>query len=354
VYRPTGWWTSAVHALLRYLQDSGFSYAPRVLGVDGQGHEILTHIPGRSGREGWAAIVTDRGLASFARLLRAYHDAVRSFRPPVGAVCACTDAPLGAGELMCHGDFGPWNVVWQGQQPVGILDWDLAGPGPPMDDVAYALSYSIPFRDDQTALRWLAYNHPPGRRHRIEVFADAYGLPTTAGLVDQVARPAAGPGAGSRPSPAGAAAPGELGRQRLPGRAGGTSSVDRATPRAFRVTAPPTPVNLHRHRRPNAQHPLSLCPIRHLHPTCDRLLIFHTAPRINGAKMPAYTRARGITTSGTIATATFSIALYPKKSIQTNSPGLKRTGIYLPESTLNNVVKEELSKTRSRPPSVKR
>jgi aminoglycoside phosphotransferase (APT) family kinase protein len=188
VYRPAGWWTPAVHALLRHLQTHGFRYAPRVLGVDDQGREILTHIPGRSGRDGWAAIVANHGLASFARLLRDYHDAVRGFRPPADAVWACTDAPLGAGELICHGDFGPWNVVWRGRRPVGILDWDLAGPAPPIDDVAYALGYSVPFRDDRTALRWLAYDQPPDRRHRIEVFADAYGLPTTVGLVDQVAR----------------------------------------------------------------------------------------------------------------------------------------------------------------------
>ncbi len=187
VYRPTGWWTPPVHRLLHHLQDAGFSCAPRVLGLDGQGREILTHIPGRSGRHGWAAIVDDRGLASFARLLRAYHEAVRSFRPPADAAWACTDAPLGAGELVCHGDFGPWNLVWRGRRPVGILDWDLAGPGPPMDDVAYALAYGVPFRDDQTALRWLGYDRPPDRRHRIEVFAQAYGLPSTAGLVDQVA-----------------------------------------------------------------------------------------------------------------------------------------------------------------------
>ena len=23
---------------------------------------------------------------------------------------------------VCHGDFGPWNVVWNGPAPVGILD----------------------------------------------------------------------------------------------------------------------------------------------------------------------------------------------------------------------------------------
>ena len=33
---------------------------------------------------------------------------------------------------------------------------------------------------------WRAYPEPPDRRRRIEIFADAYGLPGTAGLVDAV------------------------------------------------------------------------------------------------------------------------------------------------------------------------
>ncbi|MFJ9104066.1 phosphotransferase [Streptomyces sp. NPDC102405] len=28
----------------------------------------------------------------------------------------------GPPEAICHGDFGPWNVVWKGHRPVGIID----------------------------------------------------------------------------------------------------------------------------------------------------------------------------------------------------------------------------------------
>jgi hypothetical protein len=188
VYRRTGWWTPAVHALLRHLEACGFRYSPRVIGIDGQGREILSYIAGSSGAQGWVRVVGDGGLARFARLLRAYHDAVRTFEPPAGVEWAWTDGAVSEGEIVCHGDFGPWNVVWRGDHPVGILDWDFVGPGPAIDDVAYALEYSIPFRDDQTAVRWLDYERPPDRRRRIQVFAEAYGLETTAGLVDQVAR----------------------------------------------------------------------------------------------------------------------------------------------------------------------
>ena len=42
VRRETGPWTTAVHALLRHLEETGYPYAPRVLGIDEQGKEILS------------------------------------------------------------------------------------------------------------------------------------------------------------------------------------------------------------------------------------------------------------------------------------------------------------------------
>lgn len=188
VYRPAGYWTPAVHALLRHLRAVGFRYAPRVLGTDDRGHEILGYIPGRAGPLGWAEVVPEASLVRFAGLLRAYHDAVRTFVPPPGAVWALAEGAPGPGDLICHGDFGPWNVVTHRCRPVGLLDWDFAGPGPPMDDIAYALEYAVPFRDDATAVQWLAYDRPPDRRRRIETFAGAYGLADTRGLVAAVAR----------------------------------------------------------------------------------------------------------------------------------------------------------------------
>src|SRR5205814_3427448 len=46
VRRPTGPWTPAVHALLGHLADVGFDGAPRVLGFDDAGREILEYIEG--------------------------------------------------------------------------------------------------------------------------------------------------------------------------------------------------------------------------------------------------------------------------------------------------------------------
>ncbi|MFG1711112.1 phosphotransferase [Nonomuraea sp. M3C6] len=94
--------------------------------------------------------------------------------------------PPGGSMGDCHGDFGPWNIVWRGERPVGILDWDNARPRPRLHDIAYALEYVAPFRDDAECLRWLRWLTPPNRRHRLELFAAAYGLTSTTGLIDAV------------------------------------------------------------------------------------------------------------------------------------------------------------------------
>jgi len=183
VRRRPGWWTDAVHHLLRHLEEVGFDLSPRPLGFDEQGREVLTYLEGDSGRTTWPLIVDDAGLAAFGIALRRYHDAVASYRPPAGARWAYGQLPLGDGQIICHGDFGPWNLVWRDGRPVGILDWDLAYPGPAMDDVAYAVIYSAPIRDDEHAMAWQGFSEPPDRTHRIRVFADGYGIPA-AGLAD--------------------------------------------------------------------------------------------------------------------------------------------------------------------------
>jgi hypothetical protein len=186
VRRPVQPWTPSVHALLRHLDEAGFAYAPRPLGFDEEGREVLTFIEGDSGPAGWAKVVDDQGLRKFARLLRDYHDACAGFSPPSDATWSVDTGGSGHDETVCHGDFGPWNVVWHGDQPAGIIDWDFARPAPRLHDVAYALEYVAPFRDDAECLQWLRYPAPPDRRRRLEIFCTAYGLDSTDGIVSSV------------------------------------------------------------------------------------------------------------------------------------------------------------------------
>lgn len=186
VRRPREFWAPAVHGLLRHLEGVGFP-APRVLRVEGA-VEVLSGIEGDSGRDGWAKVVPEEGLRRWARFLRQYHEAVAGYRPPEDSVWSSTRGGTSAGEIVCHGDFGPWNGVWRGDEVVGLIDWDHARPAPPLFDVAYALEYVAPFRDDEEATEWLAYPAPPDRGRRIGVFCEAYGIEVPRDVVSLVAQ----------------------------------------------------------------------------------------------------------------------------------------------------------------------
>lgn len=190
-------WSSSVHLLLLHLEQVGFPWSPRFLGIDAEDREVLSFIDGIAGADGyvagvefgahvWSMVVAPEGLARFARLLREYHDAVAGFVAPDDTRWASGRGAPAGGEVMCHNDFGPWNVVWVDGHPGGIIDWDYAAPGSPVDDVAYALEWSVPFCSDEDCLKWRRFPASPERRDRIELFAAAYGLTSSAGLVDAV------------------------------------------------------------------------------------------------------------------------------------------------------------------------
>jgi hypothetical protein len=69
-----------VHALLRHFEAVGFEGAPRLLGIDQQGREMLSFIEGDvfvspESAQDPVAILSDAKLVSAARLIRRFHDA---------------------------------------------------------------------------------------------------------------------------------------------------------------------------------------------------------------------------------------------------------------------------------------
>jgi len=153
VRRPLGSNSSLRHQLLRHLEAVGFSHAPRLLGIDCQGREILTYA------EGW--VPTDLGtfalsqLRAAAQLIAAFHEAT-AFSPISGAH-----------EVVCHGDLSPCNFVFQSGLPVSIIDFDACHQGPRRLDVGYA------------AWAWLDIGNPEREPfelgQRLACFLDSYG-----------------------------------------------------------------------------------------------------------------------------------------------------------------------------------
>jgi Phosphotransferase enzyme family len=152
VRRRPGRWTPAVHALLRHLEVVGFDGSPRVLGFDEQGREVLSFLPSDvASRQ--SAPKTPEAAFALGRLLRRYHDAASGFHSPRNAVWRLgrESAP---GMLICHNDVNPGNVVYRDGRPYGLIDWDLAGPAEPIEDVARACILFAPLIPDDVAQRW--------------------------------------------------------------------------------------------------------------------------------------------------------------------------------------------------------
>src|SRR5213593_1672940 len=85
VRRNAGPWTPAVHSLLRHLEMVGYTGAPKALGIDSRGREVLSYLDGECGEYPLAEhLTTDEALVTVATMLRMFHDAQYGFRPPVG------------------------------------------------------------------------------------------------------------------------------------------------------------------------------------------------------------------------------------------------------------------------------
>jgi Ser/Thr protein kinase RdoA (MazF antagonist) len=168
VRRPAGPWTPAVHALLGHLHAAGFRGAPRPLGLDERGREILTFIPGTAAwPDNFHWLGPDDRLRHVARLIREFHDAAEGFRPPPDARWQVLIPAEGTG-IIAHHDLAPWNLII-GARQWAFIDWDTAAPGSRLWDVAYALHGFVP----------LSANHGYQRGnpvHRMGLFADVYGL----------------------------------------------------------------------------------------------------------------------------------------------------------------------------------
>lgn len=168
VRRPAGPWTPAVHALLRHLHGVGFAGAPRPLGVDAQGREVLTFIPGVvPWPDRFELLEPANQLARVGRLIRDFHAAVAGFTPPPDAKWHVV-VPAEGDEIIAHHDLAPWNLVIGDARRV-FIDWHGAGPGSRLWDLAYAAHGFVPLSADR---RW----HHLDAALRLRILVDAYGL----------------------------------------------------------------------------------------------------------------------------------------------------------------------------------
>ena len=171
VRRNTGPWTPAVHDFLHALHAGGVTNVPEALGLDEQGREILTFVPGDVVRYPLPAWIWHLDiLRDAATMLRKIHDA--------GAHLADTSRPWllashEPAEVVCANDFAPYNMVFRDRKLTGAFDFDAASPGPRIWDVAY-LAYQLVPLIEGTGSGEPAEEEKPGR---LDDLIEAYGQP---------------------------------------------------------------------------------------------------------------------------------------------------------------------------------
>lgn len=182
VRRPVGPNAPLVHALLRYLEQVGYAGAPRFLGIDAAGREVLTFIPGEvAGRPRPAWIADEGRLATVGRLVRDYHDAVAGFVMPEGVrpsfgfsqAPGMPSEPPYPAEVVGHMDYTPDNIVFREGKAAALIDFDIAKPVTKVDEVFNAMLYWAPLGDPVDADPLLREVDVP---RRCRILADAYGL----------------------------------------------------------------------------------------------------------------------------------------------------------------------------------
>lgn len=155
VRRPRHSRSSFVQALLVHLEAAGFEGAPRALGYDEHGREVVTYVAGDV-PHGLPYCLTYGQLLSATSLIREFHDAT------------ATSSLRSGDEVVCHGDLGPHNIVFRGDAAIAIIDWDTdAAPGRRIVDFAHAVwcfadltEESVPVDEQARKLRLMCDAYP--------------------------------------------------------------------------------------------------------------------------------------------------------------------------------------------------
>ena len=165
VRRPCKPSSPFVAQVLAHLADRACEWSPRYLGQDTLGRDILTYFPGAT--PGWGRFSDDQ-LRAAAAIVRQLHDVTRG-------------SHLAPTSVVCHNDAAPNNFVFLDDRPVALIDFDMARPGDPLEDLGY-MSWA-----------WCVSSKPArgpvaAQAHQVRILADAYGLtaPDRARLPDWI------------------------------------------------------------------------------------------------------------------------------------------------------------------------
>ena len=156
VYRPCCSNSDFVHRVLQWLEAKQIQCTPKFLGIAGDGREMTSFLEGISPPD--LDHFNTNQLEEAAKIIRTLHDAASDF------------PGCGLDQTVCHYDLSPCNFMFQNDLPYAVFDWDAAGIGDPLEDIAYAVWM---WCDTGYTLE---ENGPDEVGKQVRTFIEAYGL----------------------------------------------------------------------------------------------------------------------------------------------------------------------------------
>ena len=175
VIRPAGPWTPSIHDLLNHLERKQFPYSPKAISIEkSPNRETVSYIDGEVAMRPWpACLLAKEGIVAIAKMLLNYHHLVADYTPRPNSIWRVPDVQWKQGMIVRHGDLGPWNIVWKSERLTGLIDWDFAEPGYPIEDLAQAAWDCVPLYAPKRSIQ--AGVAPSEQMARLKILCKSYG-----------------------------------------------------------------------------------------------------------------------------------------------------------------------------------